>query len=449
MTTTSKTTSSRTTAAGGWRRRLVTTVILVAAVGGLGWLAWFRLTPQPVLPDFPPGSDPEVVELLESARRDVRLWPWSADRWGRLGELLLAHEFDHYALTCLTEAERLDPANGRWSYFAGLVVLGEKPDDCLPYFQRAALRKPEFVTRQRYAQALASQDRLNEAEAVFRQIVQAEPANPFGLYGLGQVALKQGRVRDAVTQLSRLTANPNVRKATYQLLIDAQQQLGDVEAVALAAKRYAELPDDIPWADTYIAELQELKVGAVGRVTRAIRLIADDRTRQAIQLLEETVAKYPMHMQARLLLVKTYTQARDYAGAERQLREALRLEAANSPANILLAQLLEGKGQIDEALEHYRQAVRSKPDSFEAYYSIGKCSLQKGNKKDAEDAFHEVVRLRPDLPQGHLQLATVLAQLGRDPEALQSVNNALRLAPDNAPARKLLEEINARVGKKQ
>src|SRR5262249_48308445 len=152
-------------------------------------------------------------------------------------------------------------------------------------------------------------------------------------------ALKKGQVRDAVTQLSRLTANPNVRKASYQLLMDAQQQLGDVEAVALAAQRYAELPDDIPWVDTYLAELLALKVGAQGRVTQAIRLLGEDQYWKAKQLLEETVAKYPHYMQARLLLVKTYTQTKDYAAAERAVRDALRAEPTNGPAHILLARL--------------------------------------------------------------------------------------------------------------
>src|SRR5262245_17489615 len=109
MTTPLKTPGARNAATGRLRRWGVSAVIILAAVAGLGWLAWQRFVPDPVLPEFPPGSDPEVMELLESARRDVRMWPWSGERWGRLGVLLRAHEFDLYALACLEEAERLDP----------------------------------------------------------------------------------------------------------------------------------------------------------------------------------------------------------------------------------------------------------------------------------------------------------------------------------------------------
>ena len=52
------------------------------------------------------------------------------------------------------------------------------------------------------------------------------------------------------------------------------------------------------------------------------------------------------------------------------------------------------------------------------------------------------------MPEGHLRLATVLAEDGRDAEALKSVKDALRVAPENEQAKKLLEEISARVGKK-
>ena len=446
MTTSSKNTPAATPP-GRIRRRTTTAIVALLVVGGISWFAWQRLAPDPPLPEFPPGSDPEVVQALESARRDVRLWPWSAERWGRLGMLLMGHDFYDEALACFAEAERLDPGNVRWPYYAGMIVLVRKADDSLPFFQRAMSRKPEFATRQRYAEALMSQDRLDEAEVVYRQSALAEPYNPFVLLGLAEVTLKQGKAKDALAQLSRLTGDPNVRKAAYRLLVDVQQQLGDGEAAALAAKRYAELPDQPPWPDPYITELQTMGLGAVGRVSRAIRLLGDGRVREAIQVLEETVATYPDNMQARLTLVKAYTQVNDTAAAERHAREALRLEPANSPAHILLARLLESKGAIDEALKHYKEAVKSKPDSFSAYYSIGQCSLRKGDKQAAEAAFREVIRIKPDMPDGHMQLATVLVKEGRDAEALKCVDDALRLAPENAQAKKLREEIAARLGK--
>src|SRR5439155_25639345 len=89
------------------RRRLLSLslgiILIMAAVGYL----WSRsAAPQPpevVLTDV----DPEVVKRVEESRAAVRQTPRSAAAWGRLGMVLVVHDFHGEANRCFAEAERL------------------------------------------------------------------------------------------------------------------------------------------------------------------------------------------------------------------------------------------------------------------------------------------------------------------------------------------------------
>src|SRR6516162_3081205 len=93
-------TAARSAPTTARRRWLWGTLIGVVVVLGSGWLVWQQFAPVPPMPDLA-GCDPEVGEAVAAARNDVQLWPWSAERWGRLGMILLAHDQHRDALTCL------------------------------------------------------------------------------------------------------------------------------------------------------------------------------------------------------------------------------------------------------------------------------------------------------------------------------------------------------------
>src|SRR5262245_51121550 len=132
MTTPSKSTSTGDAPLPRRRRRRGMALLAAAAVTlGLGWLGWQYFAPAPPLPDLT-NCDPEVTNAIEAARANVRLWPWSAERWGQLGILLLAHDMNAEALTCLAHAEEYDPADMRWPYYQGLIFLMDNPEAALP-----------------------------------------------------------------------------------------------------------------------------------------------------------------------------------------------------------------------------------------------------------------------------------------------------------------------------
>ena len=66
------------------------------------------------------------------------------------------------------------------------------------------------------------------------------------------------------------------------------------------------------------------------------------------------------------------------------------------------------KGQLDEAVAAYRNAVRLKPDYAEAYRNLGNLLREMGKLEGETDgaiaALRQAVRLKPELPDIHNNL---------------------------------------------
>ena len=84
-------------------------------------------------------------------------------------------------------------------------------------------------------------------------------------------------------------------------------------------------------------------------------------------------------------------------------------------------------GNLAVAIDHYRAALRLKPDLAEARSSLGYALLLSGHPADAVAELREAVRL--GYVQAHTNLGNALTETGQFPEAIREQTEALRLEP--------------------
>jgi tetratricopeptide (TPR) repeat protein len=118
--------------------------------------------------------------------------------------------------------------------------------------------------------------------------------------------------------------------------------------------------------------------------------------------------------------------------------EALRIKPDFAEAHNNLGAALADRGRMDEAIDHYSEAVRLLPDYVEARNNLAVALTAEGRHDEAVRHFSEALRLDPTLATSHNNLGVALAKQGRLEEAIRHFSEALRLDPDYAEARRNL-----------
>ncbi len=116
-------------------------------------------------------------------------------------------------------------------------------------------------------------------------------------------------------------------------------------------------------------------------------------------------------------------------------REALRIAPAYLEARYNLAAVLIHVGRAGEAVTLCREAPSRKPDDPRAYACLGAALLDGEDLEGAAAALEEAVRLDPENASARTNLGLLRSKQGRDEEALRHLAEAARLRPGDAGIR--------------
>jgi tetratricopeptide (TPR) repeat protein len=114
--------------------------------------------------------------------------------------------------------------------------------------------------------------------------------------------------------------------------------------------------------------------------------------------------------------------------------EAIRLKPNYAQLYGNLGLALLKTGQTNEALEQFQAAVRVKPDDADAHYDLAGALLNNGQTDEAIGEYQEAIRLKPDYADAHYNFGLALARKNQIDEAINQYQEALRLKPDDADA---------------
>jgi len=256
--------------------------------------------------------------------------------------------------------------------------------------------------------------RLTEAEAIYRQILAADPEHLGSLHLLGAIAHQTGRNDAAADLLAKAIALNDRIPELHVLIAAALGALGrHDEAVAHCACAVRLAPDN-PEAHH---NLGTAGVG-LGRFAEA-----ELSFRAALRLR-------PSYAKAQYNLGIVLEKLGRPAEAEACYREAVRLQPDYAEAFNNLGNVLKENGRLDEATSCCREALRLRPDLAEAHSNLGNALREIGRFREAEACYREAIRAKPGLPEAHGNLGGVLNDLGYPTQAEICCRAALRLKPD-------------------
>lgn len=110
--------------------------------------------------------------------------------------------------------------------------------------------------------------------------------------------------------------------------------------------------------------------------------------------------------------------AHDQPGAVDALRRALALRPHDADLLSMLAVRQIGFGQLDQAVESLRAALKTNPLSAPTLYSLGSVYLSQADYPQAEHVLQQALSLEPNLPLAQAFLAMAVFQQNRTAEAI-------------------------------
>jgi tetratricopeptide (TPR) repeat protein len=217
--------------------------------------------------------------------------------------------------------------------------------------------------------------RLNEAEQIARDVLNADRRNAKALYVLGSALLMQGRPQDAIAPLEDAARGRHDGQSDTMLAI-ALRQAGRAEDA------YSRLKRTTKRQPPYAAAFLEL-----GRL-----LTTMERHAEAAEALMRGVDVAPMMPEMSIQLGYVLLRRRRFDDAKSAFARALTIVPDSPDALFGIAQALQENGESQAAAEYFRRYLIVSPGDQTAWVRLGLCLLALGQRDAGHDCFRTVAR---------------------------------------------------------
>ena len=290
--------------------------------------------------------------------------------------------------------------------------------------------------------AAHNEGKLEDAERLYRAILQSQPEHPDANHNLGLIVISANQASAALPLFKiALDAKPRI-KQFWLSYIDAlikDNQIKNAKRAIKKAKKKGFSEDEL---DALVANFySENKKTNISRAspsqTQLESLLGhyqNGRFGEAEKLAIFFTERFPEHQFGWKVLGALLGQSDRSSEAVNANQKAVTLSPKDAQAHSNLGNTLKELGRLEEAEESYRQAIALKPDYADAYSNLGVTLKELGRLNEAEESYRQAIALKPDYAQAHSNLGNTLKELGRLEEAEESYRQAIALKPDYAEA---------------
>jgi tetratricopeptide (TPR) repeat protein len=296
------------------------------------------------------------------------------------------------------------------------------------------------------AQARSMEDsgKFNQAEHVYRTILERHPTNKLVKKRLKSVQkiiatqgksipvspslgaginvlvdlFKQGRLVEALNQGTDLSGRYPSDPTIHNILGVINARIGQTEAALVCYDRALVIKPDF-------AEVHNNRGNVLNRL---------GQHEVAIACFRKAVQTKPQYAEAHNNMGVALYDAGQVAEAVASYREALKVRPAYAEAHNNLGNALTDLGQSEAALASFNSALQINPRYSEAYCNMGDTLRSLGKAEEATRCFETAIQIRPDYAKAYCGLGASKNDQGLHKQAIESLRKAIQLQPDFAVA---------------
>jgi len=319
--------------------------------------------------------------------------------------------------------------------------------------------------------------KLQDAENLYRAILQEQPNHPDANHNLGVMAVSLNKTEAALPLLKiALEANPSQGQfwLSYVDALIKEKQFDNAKNVlaqgkkrGLAEEKVAALKAQLTASllaqssetsankiSTFIQQRKKVstkkeKKKTVSRDLRKPNQIKSPPQIEINTLLEHykkgeydlaqnlattLTQQYPKHPFGWKALGALLSQTGKLQDSVIANQKVLELSPDDAEAYSNLGVTLKDLGRLEDAATSYQNAIAIKPEYAEAHSNLGNTLKDLGRLEEAEISYKKAIAIKPDFAEAHSNLGITLQELGRLEDAEVSHNKAISINPDYAEA---------------
>lgn len=305
----------------------------------------------------------------------------------------------------------------------------------------------------------SSSSRLEEALAALARAEDLDDRYAELHYFRGQLLLRAGRLGEARQALVRARDEDVCPLRALTVMRDTVVQVAAEQSATLID--FAEMMDQqadggIPGNDLFLDHvhptIEAHRLLALELLVRMQGLgLVSPRASWGQEAIAEVThrVKGGVDRRAHALALRNLSKVLGWAGKLEQSGKLALLAVADLPEDPV-AHVIAGKtlwklrGRLDEAVVHYREAVRLKPEYFAANLELGNLLVDRGETEASLEYYERAVQIKPGNADARFQLGNTFFDMGNHERASEEYRVALRLDPQNIFAYRNLGQVALR-----
>ena len=294
------------------------------------------------------------------------------------------------------------------------------------------------------------QGKLEQAIAIYQQILNINPHHLDALSNLGVAYKKLGRIEEAISCYRQVLQIDEQKVEIWFNLGNTLQQQNQNEEAEHCYREAIRIKADFGYPYFNLAKLlqeQELYLEAKENYQQAIKLIpnlasAHTNLGNVLKMLgdiegaiiqhQQAIVKQPNYAEAYYNLGNVFRDQTEYQQALTAYQKALQLKPQFAQAWLNIGGVYEKLDQLADACKAISQAIAIQPDYSEAYLSLAKIYQQQGNEQEVVKLLQTACQQQPDDASIVVELAIALQQQNCLSEAISRLESFLQSHPDNA-----------------
>ena len=283
-------------------------------------------------------------------------------------------------------------------------------------FRAAAAADPRNWNIQvELARDLRALDRLDEADAVLNDVLDAEPLQTGALIERGHILRQRGKLKEAAAAFkTAATCDPSNR---------------NIEVEIARSLRALNRLDEADKALSSILAAEPLHLGAL--IERGHLLFGRGDHTRALATFMAAATIQPEHAGLQLEIANTLRSLGRLNDAETLLRRLTESEPTNLPAIVALGHLLMDANRLDEAATTLHRALRKHHDHPHIKATLGHLARRRGDGVAALRNFRSASERDPNNLDLRLDLAAELREQGDFDGALRLIQSVLDANADH------------------